>query len=630
MIQLYNILYVDDEPDLLEIGKLFLERSGLFSVDTITSASEALMLIPEKRYDAIISDYQMSGMDGIGFLKTVRASGNEIPFIIFTGRGREEVVIQALNEGADFYLQKGGEPVSQFAELANSVQKAILQRVAEKALRSSEENFRTLVENAPDAIYTQTHNRFVYLNTAAVHLFGASSAEELLGTNTFDRIYPSFHELIGKRLRVLTLELKPVELIDEIFVKMDGSPLDVEVTSAPFQYDGGNGALTFFRDITKRKQAESELRAAYEQIYATEGELRRHYREMAENEQQLRQSEARYRNIVEDQTEIISRFLPDGTHVFVNEAYCRYFGKSREEIIGNIFIPDIPVEDREKLKLHLTSLTQSHPVESIEHRIIMPDGEVRWQRWNDRAIFDENGNVSEFQSVGRDITDQRQAEDALRQANRRLNMMTNITRHDINSRITTLTGFLHILEKKLPDPAFDEYFQKISSTANQISAMIRFTKEYEKIGIQAPVWHGTRTIVETVAREVPLGNLIVKNDLPTGTEVLADPLIVKVFYNLMDNAVRFGGKITNIRFMEQESEDNYLIVCEDDGEGIPAEEKEKIFDRGFGRNTGFGLCFVREILSISGITIRETGEPGKGARFEMRVPKGAYRLPQET
>jgi PAS domain S-box-containing protein len=419
VIPLYNILYVDDEPALLELGKIFLERTGLFSVDTVTSASEALILIPEKRYDALISDYQMPGMDGIGFLKTVRASGNAIPFIIFTGRGREEVVIQALNEGADFYIQKGGEPVSQFAELSNMVKKAILQGVAEAALRSSEENFRTLVENAPDAIYIQTDNRFVYLNTAAVHLFGASSAEQLLGTTTLDRIYPSFHELINKRVRVLTIELKPVELIDEVYVKMDGSPLDVEVTAAPFRYRGENGALTFFRDITKRKQAESELRAAYDQISATESELRRQYRELAENDQKLRQSEARYRNVVEDQTELISRYLPDGTHVFVNEAYCRYFGKSQEEIIGNIFIPDIPVDDREKVKLHLASLTPSHPVESIEHRIIMPDGEVRWQRWNDRAIFDEKGNVSEFQSVGKDITDQRQAVESLKESEER-------------------------------------------------------------------------------------------------------------------------------------------------------------------------------------------------------------------
>jgi len=107
--------------------------------------------------------------------------------------------------------------------------------------------------------------------------------------------------------------------------------------------------------------------------------------------------------------------------------------------------------------------------------------------------------------------------------------------------------------------------------------------------------------------------------------VFADPLVVKVFYNLMDNAVRYGGKITTIRFSVEEPGDVHLIVCEDDGNGVPAEEKEKIFERGFGKNTGLGLALSQEILSITGITIRETGEPGKGARFEMTVPKGAWR-----
>jgi signal transduction histidine kinase len=117
----------------------------------------------------------------------------------------------------------------------------------------------------------------------------------------------------------------------------------------------------------------------------------------------------------------------------------------------------------------------------------------------------------------------------------------------------------------------------------------------------------------------------VKNDFINNTEVFADPLIVKVFFNLMDNAVRHGGKITTIRFYVAESGADHSIVCEDDGEGIPAEEKSRIFKRGFGNNTGLGLFLSREILSITGITIAETGEPGKGARFEMTVPKGMWR-----
>lgn len=120
-----SALYVDDEPVLLEIGKLFLERSGKIHVDTLESAVDALERIKLIKYDIIISDYEMPGMDGITFLKAVRAEHPLLPFIIFTGKGREEVVIEALNNGADHYLQKGGATKPQYAELIHTIDRAV-------------------------------------------------------------------------------------------------------------------------------------------------------------------------------------------------------------------------------------------------------------------------------------------------------------------------------------------------------------------------------------------------------------------------------------------------------------------------------------------------------------------------
>jgi signal transduction histidine kinase len=122
---------------------------------------------------------------------------------------------------------------------------------------------------------------------------------------------------------------------------------------------------------------------------------------------------------------------------------------------------------------------------------------------------------------------------------------------------------------------------------------------------------------------------VMKNNFPDGTEVFADPLIVKVLFNLIDNAVRYGGKITTIRFSVEEREgDHHFVVCEDDGEGVLAGEKERIFDRGFRKNIGLGLAISREILSITGLTIQETGRAGAGSRFEIGVPAGCFRLPE--
>ena len=132
-----SLLYVDDEPVLLELCTIFLERSGGFSVTTAQGAPEGLQLLSEQSFDAILSDYQMPDMDGIEFLKHLKESGDDTPFLIFTGKGREEVVIEALNNGADFYIQKGGDPKSQFAELINKIRYAVERRRAEEALRQS-------------------------------------------------------------------------------------------------------------------------------------------------------------------------------------------------------------------------------------------------------------------------------------------------------------------------------------------------------------------------------------------------------------------------------------------------------------------------------------------------------------
>ena len=232
----------------------------------------------------------------------------------------------------------------------------------------------------------------------------------------------------------------------------------------------------------------------------------------------------------------------------------------------------------------------------------------------------------EADELNKEILVRIQAEQALSVAIKKLNLLSSITRHDINNQLTVLMGYLTILKKKQPDPTLNDYFVKVSNAAQRISSMIQFTREYEDIGVKAPLWQDCRTLVDAAANEAPHGLAMVKNDLPAGSEVFADPLISKVFYNLIDNAVRHGGKITTIEFSVQESGDDHIIICKDDGEGVVAGEKEKIFERGFGKNTGLGLTLSREILDIAGITLKETGEPGNGARFEMTVPKGAWRM----
>ena len=159
------------------------------------------------------------------------------------------------------------------------------------------------------------------------------------------------------------------------------------------------------------------------------------------SESKLRESEERYRGVVESQSEFITRFRPDGTITFANEAYCRYFGLPDCDITGKKFIPTIPEEEKRRLDEGFRNLTPENPELSIEHRIILPNGEPRWQRWNDRAIFSPDGNVIEYQSIGRDITEQRQIEKDLIESERRFRDLATLLPQvifevDLNGRIT--------------------------------------------------------------------------------------------------------------------------------------------------------------------------------------------------
>ena len=171
-----------------------------------------------------------------------------------------------------------------------------------------------------------------------------------------------------------------------------------------------------------------------------------------------------------------------------------------------------------------------------------------------------------------------------------------------------------------------EYIKKEEQAANTIEHQISFTRDYQELGVAAPEWQNVNASIQKAVAGLPMRAVHVEVD-PKNPEVFADRLFEKVFYNLIDNALRYGGAgMKTIRVSSQEIDTGLLIACEDDGVGITTEDKKRLFTKGFGKNTGLGLFLSREILAITGITITETGVPGKGARFEITVPKGAWRF----
>jgi len=973
-----RVLYVDDEPYLLDITQLYLERSGEFEVSTSISALEALDDPAIRSYDAIVSDYLMPEMDGIAFLKAVRERFGDIPFILFTGRGREEVVIQALNEGVDFYLQKGGDPKAQFAELVHKIRQTVRRRQAEALLKESEKMYRMILENIQDVYYrSDLEGHLIMFSPSGYNLLGYDPGDSILGSNLAEIFYlnpgdrkkmldaisengavqdyevdlrhkngaivtvsANSHYYYDKDGRIAGIEgifrditeqkrseeeLKRSEnLYRTVFdntgtatiligpdttilranagwERLTGVPRskqenimswtafihkdDVErmkeyhytrrrdAAAAPNIYEcrvidgkkqlhfgfvhvdvipGTGNSVASLVDVTELKQVQEELKASEVKIrtildhlpdlivvhregnilyvnpamsdsmgWQTEeavgqsilkfiapeyhpevhDAIRKRLEDtidgpyhleliardgkrrivsvrgtvisfggspaimnvltdvtMAKNtEEALQESEKRYRLLVENTNDIIYTTDLTGRITSISPQIAQY-GYSTEEIVSlnmSSFIleEDLPVvladmektvstgqptrtifrakdksgtiywledngvaimdesgrvigvsgilrditerkiaeealrESEEKYRLladhiqdviwtadvnmNLTYISPSVTAlrgitveEAMEEslkdalteesfRALMEsrtlgmaavendgllaksqvmdlefrcrDGSTVWTEVVINPIFDGNEKLVGVMGVMRDITERKRAEEALRKANKKLNLLSSLTRHDINNQLLVINGFAELLQSEIDDPSLEGFFSNITTASSRIADMIRFTREYENIGAGAPVWHGLADMLGTLAEETLPEGVRLTCNLPAGTEVFADPMLKKAFFNLLDNAVRHGERVTEIQVSSRPSENDLVVVLEDDGVGIPADEKDRIFEQGFGKNTGLGLFLVREIFSLTGISIKECGEEGVGARFEITVPSGVWR-----
>lgn len=233
------------------------------------------------------------------------------------------------------------------------------------------------------------------------------------------------------------------------------------------------------------------------------------------------------------------------------------------------------------------------------------------------------------ESLAAENLERRRVEKALADANRKLQLMASITRHDLLNQLAALWGYLdlaQILREREPANAW-RHVESATEMVNRINNTVRFTAEYQKVGATAPAWQEIRMLVERLENYVSTGKATLENVIPAGIEIFADPLIEKVFSNIIENTLRYGETVTTITFSLRQEGETYIILCEDDGVGIPDGEKEKIFTYAHGMNTGLGLFLAREILAITGITIQETGIPGNGARFELICPEKVIRAP---
>jgi len=262
---------------------------------------------------------------------------------------------------------------------------------------------------------------------------------------------------------------------------------------------------------------------------------------------------------------------------------------------------------------------------SSQFRILDKWGNPYWFEEKSFLRLDLSGKPIGIYGILRDVTERKHVEDAIGIANKKLNLLNQITRHDILNTITGLLGCVDMAKATSSTEEKEQLLNDIRDLTRVIQRHITFTREYQEVGVHLPQWQNVNDIINKTVQNFAKSGLTFCSEFEK-TEIYADPLLEKVFYNLVDNAIRYGVTLTTISIYPSISDKGFSLVFEDDGEGVEDRQKSEIFKRGVGKNTGMGLFLTAEILAITGISIEENGIFGKGARFELRIPNGTWRL----
>ena len=405
-----HTLYVDDEEGLLDLAKVFLEHSGQLRVDTFLSVNEAEEAMKLKNYDAVISDYQMAGTDGIEFLKRLRAEGNDIPFILFTGRGREEVVIQALNSGANFYLQKGGDTRSQYVELEHKVKEAVEKRKAEQELETKSSQLKAAVKMAKLAYWTLDTSTWLYTVDDLMWDLLATDAEREGG----------YQISLDEYLKNIVHPEEVPQMMERMSYYLDPSSTDAsgQLHFRIIRRDGNVRNVVAYLELKRNPSGSvTKVTGAIQDVTETKAAER-----LAE------ENELKYRMLAENVNDVIWKMdLATHRFTYISASVEALRGFTANEVLGQRLEDAVPAEDlpflMDMLADHVLRYSSGEEKARLVRGILRQnhrDGHWVSMEISGILLKDKNGAITELLGVSRDVTERLRSETALRENERLL------------------------------------------------------------------------------------------------------------------------------------------------------------------------------------------------------------------
>lgn len=472
----------------------------------------------------------------------------------------------------------------------------------ETALEESEAKFREIFDSANDAIHIHElredglPGHFIEVNAVACRMLGYSR-EEFLAMTPLDLVQGGH----SRPLDVIVREIleKGHAIFETEHRKKDGGTVPVEIHAHRVMIRNREVILSVVRDITERRRNQAALLALTTEL----------------------------QTIFDNAPAMIWYKDTENRFIRVNPAAAAAIGLPRQEIEGKSgyeLFPEMAEKYyRDDLEVISTGKAKLGIIEQMPTRM----GETRWVETYKVPLFDLEGNVSGILLFANDITERKMAEDALALAHRKLHLLSTISRHDLLNQVSALKWYIELARDEKELTTIREFLGKMTKVLDTAEEQINFTRDYQEIGVREPAWQNVEDIAGRIWAGFPPSGVDIILDLDD-IEVYADPLFEKVIFNLFENAIRYGGPALSwVRVSANEEQGCLTIAIEDNGPGIPEEDKQYLFRKGFGKHTGLGLFLSREILAITGLSIRETGVPGKGARFEILVPEGKFRRP---